>query len=106
MSVASGAKLVSRGRAVIRKLAVDANGAGTLEGFEFGEGVDCTLDVRNAAVSTFDLPGEYINVTGMNNVSKWTLSFGGVEQSSGKWAIAVRNGKITVFKRSLKIIIR
>jgi autotransporter-associated beta strand protein len=106
MSVASGAKFVSCGRAVIRRLAVDANGAGTLEGFEFGEGADCTLDVRNAAASTFDLPGEYVNVTGMNNLSKWTLSFGGVEQSSGKWAIAVRNGKITVFKRSLKIIIR
>ena len=106
VSVASGAKLVSRGRAIIRKLAVDANGAGTLDGFEFDNGTDCTLDVRNAAASTFDLPGEYVNVTGMNNVSKWTLSFGGVEQSSGKWAIAVRNGKITVFKRSLKIIIR
>ena len=76
ISVAAGARLVAWGGvAPIKGLTVDANGAGTIDGFEFAE--NGTLDVENLPADGATLPGTYLNCTGFGNIAGWSLSVGG-----------------------------
>ena len=108
VSVAAGARLVSLGgTAPIKGLKVDAQSAGTIENFAFaekGDGNDCTLDVANITSAGGELPGTYVNCTGLENVARWSLKIGGVENS--KMHIVVEDGKIRIVPIGLIMTIR
>ena len=108
VSVAAGARFVSLGgTAPIMGLKVDAQSAGTIENFAFaekGEGDDCTLDVANITSAGGELPGTYVNCTGLANVARWSLKVGGVENS--KMHIVVEGGKIRIVPVGLIMTIR
>ena len=80
ISVAAGARLVAwGGTAPIKGLSVDANGAGTIDGFEFAE--KGTLNIENLPKGGVRLPGTYLNCTGFGNIAKWALSVDGEEST-------------------------
>ncbi len=88
----------------IRSLKVDAAGAGTLDGFKFA--ANGTLDVvtQSGFSSATALPGGYPNCQGLQNVSSWTLKING--ETSSRYNVAVRDGKIYVIPRGFVILFR
>jgi hypothetical protein len=87
-------------------LVVDASAsAGTISNFKFAE--SGTVDVRNAEFvdgEPIELPGDYSHLEGVGNLAKWGLALDG-EYVASK-VLGVKNGKLTVFKRGLRVIIR
>ena len=87
-------------------LVVDASAsAGTISNFKFAE--SGTVDVRNAEFvdgEPLELPGDYSHLEGVENLAKWGLALDG-EYVASK-VLGVKNGKLTVFKRGLRVIIR
>ena len=83
-------------------LKVDALSAGTIENFAFTE--NGTLDVANITTIGGLLPGTYVNCTGLENVARWSLKIGGVENS--KMHIVVEDGKIRIVPVGLIMTIR
>ena len=103
VSVATNATLKTDTEVVIRSLKVDVAGAGTMDGFTFAE--DGTLNVIAADVSqSMDLPGTYVNCTGVDNIGRWSLELNGV--SSRKFKPVVVNGRISLLIRGLTITVR
>jgi hypothetical protein len=103
ISVAAGARLVAwGGTAPIKGLSVDANGAGTIDGFEFAE--KGTLNIENLPKGGVRLPGTYLNCTGFGNIAKWALSVDG-EESTDVRAI-VSGGAIRIVPAGFTISIR
>ena len=90
VSVAAGATLKTYDGVEIGKLKVDSAGAGTIDGFTFAE--NGTIDVTNPPDSSSFLPGTYVNCSGLENVSGWTLKVDG--KANAKYKVSVRNGKI------------
>ena len=103
VSVATNATLKTDAEVVIRSLKVDVAGAGTMDGFTFAE--DGTLNVIAADVSqSMDLPGTYVNCTGVDNIGRWGLELNGV--SSRKFKPVVVNGRISLLIRGLTVTVR
>ena len=84
VSVAAGAVLKAqnvREKPVIRRLVVDCAGGGTIDGFAFAP--DTELVVVNAPSSgNIAVPMTLSNVSGLENVSGWSLSVNGKSKSS------------------------
>jgi hypothetical protein len=105
VSVASGAVLkTSDTVAELNSLKVDANGAGTIEGFSFAK--QGTLDVTylGGNQGTVALPGTYLSCSGMENISGWSLKLNGAESKS--YRIKSRNGRIALVLRGMFITVR
>ena len=93
-SVAEGARLVAQGAATIPALTVDANGAGTIEGFVFAE--NGTLTVRNMPKGGGTLPGAYVNCIGLENIGGWALYDADKGRVARGSTIAVSDGEIRI----------
>jgi hypothetical protein len=106
VSVAAGATLRAIGNASpIKGLVVDANGAGTIDGFAFSSDDGCTLNVLNAgSFQALSLPGTYLNVTGLENVKNWTVAINGVAKANV--SAVVSDGSIMIVKKGLVLSIR
>ena len=102
VAVAPGAKLVANGPvAPIKKLVLDANGAGTIEGFDFAEeGVLEVTSMSNKmhAAIAIDLSG----AESAANIGNWTLLSGGKVRD---WNVQVGDGVIHVTKPGLVILV-
>ncbi len=89
-----GGTLVTDAPVVVSNLVVDAVSGGTLNGFAFaGSG---TLTVKNFTDDGNDnvaLPVGFVNCTGLNGVSRWTLS---LEGTSKKKRIRTSGGVIRI----------
>ena len=90
VSVAAGATLKTDAGVEIRSLKVDSSDAGTIEGFTFAQ--NGTIDVTNPPDNSSFLPGTYVNCSGLENVSGWTLKVDGM--ANAKCKVIVRNGKL------------
>lgn len=84
VSVAAGATLISDKRIPVKELRYDmSRGGGTLEGFAFAD--NCVLRVVSAPGSKVDrLPITFRNVTGIDDVSGWTLVVNGKTMPAGR----------------------
>ena len=104
ISVAEGATLkVSGERLPLSSLKVDVSGAGTLDGFAFGE--TGTIDVTGAGnAADVALPGSFANCTGLENVENWAVKLDGVVRT-GRMVVC-RNGELHLVKRGLLLIVR
>ena len=104
ISVASGARLVAQGAATIPGLVVDANGAGSVEGFAFAE--NGVLTVFNMPKSGGVLPGTYVNCTGIENIGSWTLYNGDKNRESTGFIATASNGTIRLVPLGTAVIVR
>ena len=106
VSVAENATLRTETPVTLHSLKVDSAGAGTLDGFTFAAGTDCTLDLSFAGElpSKAELPGTYVNCEGMENLAGWSVKVNG--DKSHKYRVNVLNGKIIVVMRGLSVVIR
>lgn len=97
VSVAAGAVLKAqnvREKPVIRRLVVDAAGGGTIDGFAFAP--DTELVVVNAPSSgNIAVPITLSNVSGLDDISGWSLSVNGKSKSSALLTASGTGFKIT-----------
>ncbi len=105
VKVAAGAKLTADGEGVtLSSLAVDAAGAGTVDGFAFA--ANGTLEVTGLPASgeAFELPLTVAHATDLANVAGWSLMRDGVADTS-RW-IAVRGNKIAICPKGTALYLR
>ena len=103
VSVASGATLRTQTPVMISSLKVNAAGAGTMDGFTFAENGTLNVTAESFADS-IDLPGTYVNCTGLGNIAGWSLELNGV--SSRKFKPVVVNGQIRLLLHGFTVTIR
>ena len=103
--VAAGATLRNEGADTeISNLCIDANDAGTIDGFTFSK--DGMLSVTNLPYGDcVALPGKFENVKGLENLADWSLSISGGKNSSA-YTVAVKDGRVFINRRGLTIILR
>ncbi len=103
--VAAGATLRNEGADTeISNLLIDANDAGTIDGFSFTKGG--TLSVANLPDGDrVALPGRFENAKGLENLADWSLSISG-GRNSAAYTVAVRDGRVLINRRGLMVIIR
>lgn len=103
--VAAGATLRNEGADTeISNLCIDANDAGTIDGFTFAK--DGMLSVTNLPYGDcVALPGKFENVKGLENLADWSLSISGGRNSSA-YTVAVKDGRVFINRRGLKVIMR
>ena len=88
----------------ISNLCIDANDAGTIDGFTFSK--DGMLSVTNLPYGDcVALPGKFENVKGLENLADWSLSISGGKNSSA-YTVAVKDGRVFINRRGLTIILR
>ncbi len=102
VSVAEGARLVSRGGGTIRGLTIDMNGAGTIENFSFAE--NGTLNVVNPPKDSGVLPGAFVNCSGIGNISGWGVKIDG--SPTDKCFIRIRGDRIYIVRRGFVLVYR
>jgi hypothetical protein len=87
-------------------LVVDASAApGTISNFVFA--ASGTVDVLNAELAedgTVDLPGDYSHLEGVSNIARWNLTLNG-EICPSRF-VGVKDGKLCILRRGLRVIIR
>ena len=87
-------------------LVVDASApAGTISNFKFA--ASGTVDVRNAEFvdgEPIELPGDYSLLEGVENLAKWGLALN--DEYVASKVLGVKNGKLTVYNRGLRVIFR
>jgi hypothetical protein len=98
-----GGTLVADVPVAVSNLVVDAMSGGTLDGFAFAE--SGTLTVKNLPEGNemVALPGTYENCTGLDSVSRWTLSLGG---ESTRKRISVSDGVIRIYSPGAVFLVR
>lgn len=98
-----GGTLVADAPLSVSNLVVDATSGGTLDGFAFAE--NGTLTVKNLPDGNemVALPGTYANCTGLDGVSRWTLSLDG---EPTKKRISVSGGVIRIVPPGTAIVFR
>lgn len=103
--VAAGATLRNEGADTeISNLCIDANDAGTIDGFTFAK--DGMLSVTNLPYGDCAaLPGKFENVKGLENLADWSLSISGGRNSSA-YTVAVKDGRVFINRRGLTVIMR
>ena len=106
VSVAAGATLRTETPVTLHSIKVDSAGAGTMDGFTFASGDNCTLDVTFAGAlpQMAELPGTYVNCEGLQNIASWKVNINGAK--SVKYRANVSDGKIIVVMRGLSVVIR
>ncbi len=104
VSVDAGATLRANQEVPLHALKVDASGAGTIDGFSFASSgtLDAVLD--GAGTESLELPGTYVNCSGMEGIAGWNLKVNG--SPSGKYRIRVNDGKIRLVIKGVVISIK
>ena len=75
VSVAPGAELVADGPFTVSNLCISASGAGSFNGVTFAENGGIEVGDMPASV---ELPGAFADVSGLENLSTWTVYRNGV----------------------------
>lgn len=103
--VAAGATLRNEGADTeISNLCIDANDAGTIDGFTFTK--DGAISVTNLPDGDrVELPGSFENVKGLENLAGWSLSLSD-GRNSAAYTVVVRDGRVIVNRRGLMVIMR
>ncbi|MBO5939948.1 MAG: autotransporter-associated beta strand repeat-containing protein [Kiritimatiellae bacterium] len=87
-------------------LTIDASlPSGVITNFAFK--ASGTIDVLNARLEdgeSLELPGDYSHIVNISNVSRWSVSLNG-DIIPSKF-IAVKNGKLSINNRGLRVIVR
>ena len=108
VSVAAGATLKTETEVLISSLKIDVDGAGTMDGFTFAQnGIINVLsgDVQiDDKTQTIELPGEYVNCTGLENIARWNVEVNGIRKPS--FVPRVVDGCIQIKIRGLVVSIR
>ena len=102
VAVATGSTFAADTAIEISHLEVDAEGAGTLDGFAFAE--TGTLNVVNPKKGSFELPGTYVNCTGFENLANWSVQFEGKAKQS--YQIEIKDGKVVILSPGVVLIVR
>ena len=102
VAVAAGSTFTADTAIEIAHLEIDAEGAGTLDGFAFAE--TGTLNVVNPKAGAFELPGTYANCTGLENLANWSVQFEGKAKRNFK--IEIRDGKVMIVPPGMLLIVR
>lgn len=105
VSVVSGGVFACEGEAPeIGKLIVDATSGGTISNVTIA--ADATIDVVNLDPSAREvvLPGDYRDVSGMDDISGWNLLVGGSETT--KYELSSAHGKLCIRKKGLLLLVR
>ena len=102
VAVARGAKLISNGPvAPIKKLVLDAAGAGTIDGFEFTE--EGELEFNGTLEGAITIPITIQNSTTASNMARWTVVSGGRVRT---WSVTATDSSITITKRGMVFVIK
>jgi len=102
VGVSGGGRAVIDEPVTVSTLRVDAVSGGTIDGFAFAK--EGTLDVRGYNGGETELPVTFENVTGLGNLSGWTLMSAG--EPVRRRMIRVSGGKVSVVKYGLTVSIR
>ena len=107
VGVANGGVLDVQGDALtVSGLVIDASlPAGTISNVVFA--ASGTLDLQNAEISAgvpLELPGDFSNLSGVENISGWSVTMDGEAYRSRK--IMVKNGRLNLYPRGLGVSIR
>lgn len=104
VSVAKGARLVSEGVNTVRKLRLDATGAGTLKGVTFAEeGVLEIVGAQPGKARTIDFDAlEECRRT--ENLANWTVAFG--DTVKPQYGVRLHGNTLTIIPPGLFLIIR
>ena len=103
VSVAPGAVLRAEGDVTISALEGDAGGIGTIDGFALGADGTFNLAGVSKLTEAVSIPVGFTNVTGMENLSGWSLNVGG-KRANGR--ISYANGVVNVMPFGAMVIIR
>ncbi len=106
VKISGGGKLTVAGGAsalTIRSLEVDAQTGGTIDGATLDPSLALSI-VNIPTVDAMELPVTFTNVEGLANVSGWTVTYDG--RSAGAWFVEVRDGKLSIFKRGMVLIVK
>ncbi len=105
VSVATNCTLEAEGSLSLKALTLNAAGNGTIKGFAFAE--SGTVDVVNLGAgvkeATFDMAFE--DVTGLQNLTRWTLTIGG-ERAANRVLTFGRDGKLRLVSRGFMLMVR
>ena len=102
VAVAPGATLLAKGPvAPIKKLVLDAAGAGTIDGFEFVE--EGELEFNGTLEGAITIPITIQNSTTASNMARWTVVSGGRVRT---WSVAATDSSITITKRGMVFVIK
>ncbi len=103
VSVANDAVLRADGSVEISSIEVDVTKpAGTIDGFALASGGTLVISGIDSFNSTMTLPINFSNMSGMENISGWSLKIGN-KPSRGK--IAYRNGQLSVKPSGMMIVL-
>ena len=104
ISVDEGAVLRANQNVTLHSLKVNASGAGTLDGFSFASSgtLDAVLD--GAGTESLELPGTYVNCSGMEDIARWNLKVNG--SPSGRYRIRVNGDKIELVIKGTVISVK
>ena len=102
VSVSAGATLKAEGDVTLPALSVDCRGGGTIDGFALAS--SGTIEVSNAPSTTVELPVSFVNCSGLENVSQWTLSVVGRPNYNRR--IVCRDGKLYLESPGFTVIVR
>ena len=98
LTVAGGASALT-----IRSLEIDAQTGGTIDGATLDSNLSLSL-VNLPDVAAMEIPVMFTNVVGLADVSGWMVTYNG--KSAGSWYLAVRDGRLSMQKRGIRIIFR
>ena len=104
VAVAPGAVLRAEGEVTISALEVDANnGVGTIDGFSFAENGVISIAGVDKLSDVVSVPVGFANVTGAENLSKWSLTVGGKRVNG---LVTYANGIVKIMPFGAVVIIR
>ena len=107
ISVAGGAKLTYEGDvAPIAALSVDLSsgtGDGTIAGARISEDGVLTVTGDVSGLSEIELPLAFEDVEGAVNIANWEVVVNG---KSGRWDAVFSNGRLTIHRKGLVLIVR
>ena len=98
-----GGTLVADVPMAVSNLVVDATSGGTLDGFAFAERGTLTVKNLPEGKGMTELPGTYLNCTGLDGVSRWTLSLDG---KSTLKRISASGGVLRIYSPGTTVIFR
>lgn len=103
VSVALGAVLRAEGDVTISALEGGAGGIGTIDGFTLAQNGTFNLTGVNKLTDAVSIPVGFANVTGAENLSRWSLTVGGAHANGH---LSYANGRITVSPLGTSIVVR
>lgn len=101
VSVDAGATLKIVGEVALKGLAVDPQGAGTIEGGTLAE--TGTIEVLGDVREAVELPLDLSKIGGTANLTNWQVKIGGVVK---KWSVSVVDNKIVLTPPGMMLILR